>query len=109
MSGLVRYDPAESKSSASLSIPLMEREAGVAVQSSRDHAIDHAKNIKECRQELLFVNPIVLTRARELAISAVMLAESSHFSGFLLNGAWSNAARIDYVSPRLAQYRRCSP
>jgi hypothetical protein len=51
----------------------------------------------------------VLTRARELAISALMLAESSHFSGFLLNGAWSNAARIDYVSPRLAQYRRCSP
>jgi DNA-binding protein HU-beta len=27
----------------------------------------------------------------------------------LLNGAWSNADRIDYVSPRLAKYRRYSP
>jgi hypothetical protein len=79
------------------------------MESSRDHAKVIAKNTKECRQELLFVNRMVLTRARELAISALMLAESSHFSGFLLNGAWSNAARIDYVSPRLAPYRRCSP
>jgi hypothetical protein len=82
---------------------------GAAVRSSRAHAKIIAKNIKECRQKLLFVNRLVLTKARELAISALTLAESSHFSGFFLNGAWSNAARIDYVSPRLAQYRRCSP
>jgi hypothetical protein len=82
---------------------------GAAVQSSHVDAKIIAKNINECRQGLLFVNRIVLTRVRKPAISAVMLAESSHFSGFLLNGAWSNAARIDYVSPRLAQYRRCSP
>jgi hypothetical protein len=82
---------------------------GAVVQLRRSHAKIIAKNITECGQELLFVNRLVLTRARELAISALILAESSHFSGFLLNGAWSNAARIDYVSPRLAQYWRCSP
>jgi hypothetical protein len=47
MSGLVRYDPAESKSSASLSVPVGgKRKAGVAVQSSRAHAKIIAKNIK---------------------------------------------------------------
>src|SRR5260370_29966069 len=34
----------------------------------------------------------------ESAISTPPPAESSHFSAFLLNGAWSNAARIVYVS-----------
>jgi hypothetical protein len=54
MSGAVRYDPAESKSSASLSTPVLwERDVGAALQSSRVHAKIIAKNTKECRQELL--------------------------------------------------------
>jgi hypothetical protein len=35
---------------------------------------------------IAIVNGMVLKSPRELAISALMLAESSHFSGFLLNG-----------------------
>jgi hypothetical protein len=82
---------------------------GAAAQSSRAQAQDHCQKHQRMQAGIAIVNPIVLTSPRELAISALMLAESSHFSGFLLNGAWSNAARIDYVTPRLAHYRRCSP
>jgi DNA-binding protein HU-beta len=50
------------------------------------------------RAKVAIVTHVVPASPLESAISTPPPAESSHFSGFLLNGAWSNAARIVYVS-----------
>src|SRR5215467_8101708 len=68
-----------------------------------------AEKNKDCRQKLPFCTHRLRKSPREPAISAPSHAESSNNSGFLLNGAWSNARRIAYVSRRLARYRRYSP
>jgi len=96
------YDPAGLKSSTTG--PATRRPHLTSVRAPQS-----SPKMWRLQGKIAIPTQMLLTSPRESAISAPPLAESSNNSGFLLNGAWSNAARIAYVSRRLARYRRYSP
>src|SRR5262245_45605765 len=85
------YDPAGLKSS--ITGPARRRPYLTGVR-----ALQSLPKIWRLLDKFAIPTQMLLTRPRESAISASPFAESSNNSGFLLNGAWSNAARIAYVS-----------